>query len=131
MKTQLVRSLSIVVAAVGLAIAIAGHRAAAQPTPGQGSGSGSGSDADSKIYNCKTNATRVDVNFKPEMEIKDLIAWVQSFTCRSFILDPRIVSTGKKVTILASKSMDPTEAHETVLVALSTAGLTVGPQENG
>jgi type II secretory pathway component GspD/PulD (secretin) len=121
----------IVAMAAGLTAVVAGHRADAQPSPGQGGGSASGSSEDKNFYNCKTNLPRVDVNFKPEMEIKDLIAWVQAFTCRSFVLDPRIVSTGKKVTIIASKSMSPAEAYETFLVALSTAGLTVVPKENG
>ena len=52
------------------------------------------------------------------------------FTCKNFILDPRIVSTGKKVTVIAPNKMSAQEAYDVFLVALSTMGLTVVPKGN-
>src|SRR5439155_13989265 len=86
---------------------------------------------DDKIYSCGKNTTQpVSVSFKPETELKDLITWVMGFTCKNYILDPRIVSTGKKVTIIAPNKMTASEAYDTFLVALSTMGLTVIPKGN-
>src|SRR5437016_4053415 len=105
----------------------------AQPAPGApGAGSAApvaGSSQDEPLYNCGKNKTKEVVwNLKPETELKDLITWVMAFTCRNFILDPRIVSTGKKVTIIAPVKMTPAEAYNVFLAALSTMGLTVIPK---
>ncbi|TMQ03862.1 MAG: type II secretion system protein GspD [Deltaproteobacteria bacterium] len=97
--------------------------AAAPGTPAPGE--------DEKLYSCKQLKTgQVSVTFKPETELKDLITWVMGFTCKNFILDPRIVSTGKKVTVIAPNKMSPTEAYRVFLVALSTMGLTIVPKGN-
>src|SRR5262252_8206467 len=88
------------------------HGANAQPKPGEGSGSAAkpaDDGSDQKLYNCKTGTTRVDVTFKPETELKDLITWVMGFTCKNYILDPRIVSTGKKVTVIAPNKMSQSD----------------------
>ena len=60
---------------------------------------------DESLYSCKTRTGQVAVTFKPETELKDLITWVMGFTCKNFMLDPRIVSTGKKVTVIAPNKM--------------------------
>jgi general secretion pathway protein D len=85
---------------------------------------------DEALYSCKKRTGQVAVTFKPETELKDLITWVMGFTCKNFILDPRIVSTGKKVTVIAPNKMSATEAYRVFLVALSTMGLTVVPKGN-
>ena len=96
------------------------------PKPADPAGAG-----DDKLYSCGKNTTQpVSVSFKPETELKDLITWVMGFTCRNFILDPRIVSTGKKVTIIAPMKMTPAEAYNVFLAALSTMGLTIVPKGN-
>jgi len=86
-------------------------------------------DAD-KMYSCNKKSGPIAVTFKPETELKDLITWVMGFTCKNFILDPRIVSTGKKVTIIAPLKMSPSEAYDVFLAALSTMALTVVPKGN-
>jgi general secretion pathway protein D len=87
-------------------------------------------DAD-KLYYCgKPPTTPVFITLKPETELKDLLTWVSGFTCKNFILDPRIVSTGKKVTIMAPVKLTPSEAYNVFLAALSTMGLTVVPKGN-
>src|SRR4051812_16675183 len=120
MTRSFIRSLVVAAAVLGsVAYVVVSTRASAQPTPTAGSGSnagsgsaGAGSGSDDKFYYCKQNIKTVDVNFKPEMDVKDLIAWAMGFSCRNFMYDPRIVATGKKVTIIASKSMSPNEAWE-------------------
>jgi general secretion pathway protein D len=85
---------------------------------------------DEALYSCKKRTGQVAVTFKPETELKDLITWVMGFTCKNFILDPRIVSTGKKVTVIAPNKMSSTEAYRVFLVSLSTMGLTIVPKGN-
>ena len=85
---------------------------------------------DEALYSCRKRTGQVAVTFKPETELKDLITWVMGFTCKNFILDPRIVSTGKKVTVIAPNKMSATEAYRVFLVALSTMQLTIVPKGN-
>src|SRR3954447_2578121 len=85
---------------------------------------------DEALYACKTKTGMVAVTFKPETELKDLVTWVMGFTCKNFIFDPRVVSTGKKVTVIAPNKMSSTEAYRVFLVALSTMGLTIVPKGN-
>ena len=102
--------------------------AAAQPAPTGGTATPAAEDE--SLYPCKKRTGQVAVTFKPETELKDLIAWAMGFTCKNFILDPRIVSTGKKVTVMAPNKMSAAEAYNVFLVALSTMGLTVVPKGN-
>ena len=100
----------------------------AQPAPD--TKAGATAPEDEALYACKKRTGQVAVTFKPETELKDLITWVMGFTCKNFILDPRIVSTGKKVTVIAPNKMSASSAYEVFLVALSTMGLTVVPKGN-
>jgi general secretion pathway protein D len=93
-----------------------------EPTPAPGQ--------DDALYSCKKRTGQVAVTFKPETELKDLITWVMGFTCKNFMLDPRIVSTGKKVTVIAPNKMSAQEAYNVFLAALSTMGLTIVPKGN-
>ena len=88
------------------------------PTPGE----------DEQLYSCKQGKAPVTITLKPDTEVKDLITWVMSFTCKRFALDPRVVSTGKKVTIVAPNTLTPADAYRVFLVALSTINLTVVPK---
>jgi general secretion pathway protein D len=97
-----------------------GSTTALTPAPGE----------DEALYSCKKRTGQVAVTFKPETELKDLITWVMGFTCKNFMLDPRIVSTGKKVTVIAPNKMSAQEAYNVFLAALSTMGLTVVPKGN-
>lgn len=89
------------------------------------------SPVDEELYRCKTPAPEVVMSFKPEMEIKELVTWAIGFTCKPFMLAPNIVSTGRKVTLVAPTKMSRTEAYAMFLAALSTAGLTVVPKGKG
>ncbi|MGE5181295.1 MAG: type II secretion system secretin GspD [Acidobacteriota bacterium] len=104
---------------------------AAQPTTTPGTGSNTPAPGeDDALYSCKHKQGPVAVTFKPETELKDLITWVMGFTCKNFVLDPRIVSTGKKVTVIAPLKMSQQDAYRVFLVSLSTMGLTVIPKGN-
>lgn len=125
MKTKYT-TLSHLLVAVTLAAAIAPRMALAQPSEKDGAGT----PMDQPLYPCSKKTGPVNVTFKPETELKDLIAWAMGFTCRNFLLDPRIVSTGKKVTVMAPVQMSAGEAWNLFLASLSTMGLTVVPKGN-
>jgi general secretion pathway protein D len=83
---------------------------------------------DEVLYSCKPGKAPVTITLKPETDVKDLLTWVMSFTCKTFVLDPRIVVTGKKVTVVAPRAMTPAEAYRVFLIALATVNLTIVPK---
>jgi type II secretion system GspD-like secretin len=118
----LASSLAVVhqVAAQPVAVQPAAHRekpSSAETAPGEAEA----------LYSCKQRTGQVVVTFKSETDVKDLIAWVIGFTCKNFLLDPRVVATGRKVSIITPSKMTAAEAYRVFLGALSTIGLTVVP----
>ena len=105
--TVLVASLSIARAEPG--------KSSANETPGE----------DASMYSCKKGTTAVAVTFKPETDVAELVTWVMGFTCKKLVLDPRIVSTSRKVTLAAPTTMTPAEGYRLFLGALKTIGLAV------
>ncbi|HEY5944785.1 MAG TPA: secretin N-terminal domain-containing protein, partial [Kofleriaceae bacterium] len=87
-------------------------------------------DIDETIYNCKPRSAQVEITFKPEIEFKELLSWAVGFTCKKFVYDPRIVSTGKKVTLIAPGKQTPAQAYEMFTTALGTLGFTAVPKGN-
>jgi general secretion pathway protein D len=85
---------------------------------------------DELLYSCKRHTGPVTVTLKPETEVRDLVTWVMSFTCKNFVLDPRIVSTGRKVSVIAPTVMSADDAYRMFLVVISTIGLTVVSKGN-
>lgn len=83
---------------------------------------------DEDMYRCKDQATSVAMTFKPEMEVRELVTWGMALTCKTFMLEPRTVPIGRKVTLIAPARMTKTEAYQMFLAALATAGLTVVPK---
>ena len=101
---SLVALVAILVVSAGLPGAPALRIASAQPaTTPASTPPPAVNGEDEALYACKKRTGQVAVTFKPETELKDLITWVMGFTCKNFILDPRIVSTGKKVTVIADR----------------------------
>src|SRR5512139_996924 len=86
--------------------------------------------ADESPYSCKPRAAQVEITFKPEIELKELLPWAVGFTCKRFVFDPRIVSTGKKVTLIAPGKQTPAQAYDMFTTALATMGYTVVPKGN-
>ena len=86
---------------------------------------------DDALYRCSKGRTgEVSVSFKPDIELKELMTWVVGFTCKNFILDPRVVTVGKKITVIAPNKMSAAEAYRLFLASLSTMSLTVVPKGN-
>jgi type II secretory pathway component GspD/PulD (secretin) len=67
----------------------------------------------------------VKLNLKPDTELGELVAWISSITCKSFIMPSTISSQGKKVTIVSPQLITPEEAYRLFLDALDSVGLTV------
>ena len=125
---KLLRSLTILILTTAVVQPVFAQPAATPPAAGSDKTPATGED--DALYSCKKHTGPVAVTFKPETELKDLITWVMGFTCKNFILDPRIVSTGKKVTVIAPLKMSQQDAYRVFLVSLSTMGLTVVPKGN-
>src|SRR5262245_57126236 len=77
------------------------------------------SATDEVLYNCKKRTTAVAINFKPEIELKELLTWVVGFTCKKVVYDPRIISAGRKVTMMVPGTQSPDEAYRMFEAALS------------
>lgn len=67
----------------------------------------------------------VKMNLKPDIELTELVAWISSVTCKSFVLPGQLSGGGKKVTIVSQGPMTRDEAFAAFLTALDTLGLTV------
>ena len=67
----------------------------------------------------------VKVNLKPDTELGDLIAWISSITCKSFVLPGHLSAGGKKLTFVTQGTMTPNEAYAMFLTALDSVGLAV------
>jgi general secretion pathway protein D len=74
-------------------------------------------------YACKHEPGLVEVTFKPDTKIEDVITWAMGFTCRSFLYDQRVM--GRKVSIMAPEKMSAAAAYRVFEAALATTGLTV------
>ena len=122
--------LAVTLAALGGLLAIPTAALAQPAPPPKVDDKSPATGEDEPLYKCSHKEGTVAITFKPETELKELITWVMGFTCKNFILDPRIVSTGKKVTVIAPLRMSKPEAYRVFLVALSTMGLTVVPKGN-
>jgi len=106
------------------------------PPPGPGGAATSlGGEApgeDSELYKCRAfkASDRIKVTLKPDTDLKDLVAWVMGFTCKSFIFGNAISGRASKVTIIAPSMMSPQDAYRLFLVGLQTMNLTIVPKGN-
>ena len=71
----------------------------------------------------------VRLRLKPDANLGDLVAWISSITCKSFLVPGTIPADSKKVTIIAPGVMTPEEAYGVFLNALDSVGLTVEPSD--
>jgi general secretion pathway protein D len=128
------RRYSFVVAlSLAAAVLVAGARPTlAQPTPPAGGGpvTDPPPGEDSMLYACGKAKASFAVTLKQETELKDLLTWAMSFTCKNFIYESSILQRSKKLTIIAPNKMTPQQAYRVFLVGLSTMGLTVVPKGN-
>ncbi|MBK9070937.1 MAG: type II secretion system secretin GspD [Myxococcales bacterium] len=106
---------------------------ASSPTGGSSTSSAALTPAvgeDETLYSCKKAKGSITISFKPESELKDLITWAMSFTCKNFIYEAGILARSKKVTIISPLKMSPQDAYRVFLLSLSSMGLTVVPKGN-
>ena len=105
-------------------------------TPGKSAPAGGGADPgassgeDESLYNCAKAKGRFKVNLAPDVELKDLVDWAFSFTCKNFIFSSAIGTRAAKVTIKSPEEMSARQAWRVFLVALQSMGLTVVPKGN-
>ncbi len=85
---------------------------------------------DDSLYACDKAKGRFKVNLAPDVELKDLVTWAFSFTCKNFIYSSAIGTRAAKVTIKSPESMTARQAWSVFLVALQSMGLTVVPKGN-
>src|SRR5687767_2681623 len=83
--------------------------------------------ADEPLFKCAKKSGEFNVSFKHEMELKELITWINAIVCKTVTLDQRVIATTRKVTIMAPSKMDSQQAYRTFLVALATMGYDVVP----
>ena len=67
----------------------------------------------------------VKLNLKPEVELPELVAWISSVTCKSFVLPGNLSAGGKKITFVTQGAMTRDEAYAVFLSAIDSIGLTV------
>jgi hypothetical protein len=67
----------------------------------------------------------VKVNLKPDVELPELVAWISSITCKSFVLPGHLGAAGKKLTFITQGMLTRDEAYAAFLNALDSVGLAV------
>ena len=67
----------------------------------------------------------VKVNLKPDVELPELVAWISSITCKSFVLPGHLSAGGKKLTFITQGMLTRDEAYAAFLNALDSVGLAV------
>src|SRR5256885_376176 len=98
------------IAAIAVVLLVASVRQAAAQPISNASHSELAPPEDEPLFRCKNQPGQVVVTLKPESDVKDLITWVVGFTCKNFLLDPRVVSTGRKVSIITPNKMTAAQA---------------------
>ncbi len=82
---------------------------------------------DEKLYSCAKAKGAFRLNLKPETEVRELITWMMSITCKTITFDSRFV-TGRKVSIFSPKEVTSAEAYQIFLAALATVNLAIVPR---
>ena len=80
------------------------------------------------LYHCEKPPAKVEVSFKPETDLKELVSWAMGFTCKNFMYDPSAVARAKKVNLVTPNLMSPEEAYQVFQMALSTMGFAIVAQ---
>jgi hypothetical protein len=71
----------------------------------------------------------IKLNIKPDSEVADLIRWMSTITCTSFLFSGDAVQ-GKKVTVHSPELLTPEEAYQLFVGALASVDLTLEPVAN-
>ena len=85
-------------------------------------------DIDQSLYNCGKAKGKFFVNFKPDIELKDLVDWAMGFSCKSFVFASGIGGRSAKVTIMTPERLNARQAWRVFLTALQSMNLTIVPK---
>ena len=66
---------------------------------------------------------KIKVTLKPDSDLKDLVAWISSMTCKKFIVSSTL--RAQKVTLISPRPVSAATAYRAFLSALDVMGLTV------
>ena len=79
------------------------------------------------LYACKVPAagTKLTATFKPDVSLRDLAAWVTSFTCRNVVFSTEVAKNATRVNIVAPTKMTPKQALQLFVDAVQATGLLV------
>ena len=69
----------------------------------------------------------VPVTLKPGTDVTQLIVWISSITCKTFVLSGALGASSRRVTVVAPALVTPEHAYSLFLNALNSVGLTVEP----
>lgn len=77
------------------------------------------------MYACHEPAatTKITANFKPNVSLPELAAWVTGFTCKNIVFSSDAEKAGQTITILAPQPMTPKQAQQLFIDSLDTIGL--------
>ncbi len=70
-------------------------------------------------------STRLTVQFQPDTSLRDLAAWLTTFTCKNVVFSAEVAQVGAKVNILAPAPMSPKQAQRLFVTAVEALGLVV------
>jgi general secretion pathway protein D len=87
-------------------------------------------DIDQSLYNCGKAKGRFYVNFKPDIELKDLVDWAMGFSCKSFVFASGVGGRSAKVTVMTPERLNARQAWRVFLTALASMNLTIVPKGN-
>jgi general secretion pathway protein D len=82
--------------------------------------------ADEPLFKCAKKSGEFNVSFKPEIELKELITWINTIVCKTVTLDQRVIATTRRSRSWRRR-MSSQEAYRLFLVALATIGYDVVP----
>jgi general secretion pathway protein D len=84
-------------------------------------------ETDENLYKCGKAKGRFRINFKPDVELNELVDWAMGFSCKSFIYASGIGGRSAKVTMKTPKDLSARQAWALFLSALRAMNLTVVP----
>lgn len=78
-------------------------------------------------YACKPLGpnTKLSVTFRPETDLKDLVAWMLGFTCKNVVFDAGVQKYATKITVIAPNQLTPKQAFQLFVDAVESTGLVV------
>src|SRR5688500_12661590 len=83
---------------------------------------------DEALYECDKAKGKFAVSLRPELELKDLVAWAMGFSCKKFLYASAIAGRSAKVTIVSPGTLSASESWALFETALAAMGLAAVPK---